>query len=97
MSAKWGRLLKVTHVACFVGGVIGLLWSMAIYQTYFNNLPRSPNPQTGNLYPLNIHGAVVYQTLQQSCRLDNWQHWSWGFVILGAVLGWLYQWRSGDR
>jgi hypothetical protein len=96
MGTKWRKLLKMTHVSFFVMGFVGLLWVMALYQAYFNNLPRSPNPITGNVYPLNIHGIVVYQTMQERSRLGNWEHWSWGLAILGFVLGLIYQWRSGD-
>lgn len=96
LSPKREKLLRIASITLCVAGLLGALWSMAIYNLYFDNLPRSPNPATGSLYPLNIHGVVVYQTLKERSHLDNWEHWSWGTFIFGFVLGLIHQWRSGE-
>jgi hypothetical protein len=61
---------------------------------YFRYLPRSPNPEAGSIYPLNIHGVVVYQTLKEQSRLDNWIRWSFGVFCCGMALGGIHKWKK---
>ena len=62
--SKAKRILKHASMVLCALGLAGWVWAMSVYQSYLN-LPSSPNPATGSIYPLNIHGSVVYQTLQQ--------------------------------
>jgi len=88
------KLLKTASIALFVAGGGRVLWSIGIQYQYADSLPRSPHPATGSLYPLNMHGVVVYQTLKERSRLDDWSYWSWGIIILSFVLGLIHEWRS---
>ncbi len=96
-NPKGERLLKIAYNALAIAGLLGVLWGMGIWSDYAENLPRSPNPATGNIYPLSIHGLVVYQTLRERRLLDNWDHWSWGIAIFGFVLAMIHEWRWGER
>ncbi len=64
------KLLKIIYNSLFAVGFLGLLWTMAIYNTYIDKLPRSLNAATGNIYSLNAHGIGVFQTLQERRHLD---------------------------
>ena len=85
----------MASIVLFLVGILGVCWSTTIWYQYADNLPRSPNPVTGSIYPLNTHGIVVYQTLKERSHLDNWEHWSWGIAIFGFVLGLIHQWGTG--
>ena len=96
LSPTSQRLLRIAHKVFFIAGILGLLWTMAIYNAYIDNLPRFPDPATGNIYPLNAHGVGVYQTLAERSHLDNVEYASWTCIIFSFVLGMIHQWRE-DR
>ena len=58
------------------------------------SLPHSPNPAAGNIYSLNIHGYVVYQTLQEKLRRERWEFWSTAVSFGGAALGAFHKWLT---
>jgi hypothetical protein len=97
LGPKSEKLLRVAYNALLVSGILGLLWGMAIYNVYLDKLPRSPNPTTGNIYSLNIHGVAVYQTLRERSHLDNVEHGSWAIIIFGGVLGLIWQWSEDEK
>jgi hypothetical protein len=92
------RLLWLAAVAVCSVGLLGWFWGYyEIWIQYSQHLPRSPNPASGNLYALNIHGIVVYQTLKQRSYRENWEFWSYAVCCCGAALGAVYQWRLRKR
>ena len=93
---KKDRLLWLAAAALCLAGLLGWIWTFGIWDHYFQFLPRSPNPAAGRIYPLSIHGIVVYQSLKERSRLDSWDHWSFGIFCCGMVLGGIHQWRSGQ-
>lgn len=97
LSPKSEKLLRIAYNALFLAGMLGLIWTMAIYNVYLDKLPRSPNVATGNVYPLNVHGVGVYQTLTERSHLNNVEHGSWGIIICGIVLGMIDQWREDEK
>lgn len=94
---KEDRLLWLTAAALCLVGFLGWLWAYEIWDQYYQYLPHSPNPATGNIYALNIHGVVVYQTLREQSRRQNWEFWSYAICCCGAALGAVCQWRSRKR
>ena len=91
---KKDRLLWLAAATLSIVGLLGWIWTYGIWDQYFQYLPRSPNPATGSIYPLNIHGVVVYETLKERVRLENWIHWSFGVFCLGMALGAIHKWRQ---
>lgn len=91
--SKAKRILKHASMVLCALGLAGWVWAMSVYQSYLN-LPSSPNPATGSIYPLNIHGSVVYQTLQQKLYRERWEFWSWVIAGCGAALFAIYKWIS---
>jgi hypothetical protein len=94
---KKDRLLWLAAVALCVAGLLGSLWGYEIWYQYYQYLPRSPNLATGNIYSLNIHGVVVYQTVKQQSRRENWDFWSTAIFCWGMALAGIYKWRSRKR
>jgi hypothetical protein len=91
LGPKGERILRIAHKASLITGAFGLVWTMAIYNASIDSLPRSPNPATGNIYPLNAHGMGAYQTRAQRSHLDNVYHGSWALIVFGFVLGMIDQ------
>jgi hypothetical protein len=91
------KLLKIIYNSLFAVGFLGLLWTMAIYNTYIDKLPRSLNAATGNIYSLNAHGIGVFQTLQERRHLDYVEHGSWGIIICGVALGLIDEWTENEK
>ena len=85
-KAKAERALWYAAVALGSAGMTGWLRAISIWYQYWD-LPNSPVPETGNIYPLNIHGYVVYQTLQEQLYRERWEFWSWVILACGAALG----------
>ena len=79
-----------------LAGALGWLRAIEIWFEYWN-LPHSPNPATGNIYPLNIHGNVVCQTLQENLRRERWEFWSWQVAVFGCGLGAFHKWITKRR
>jgi hypothetical protein len=94
--AKIEKILWYAAVAICSAGALGWLRAIEIWYQYWG-LPHSPNPATGNIYPLNIHGYVVYQTLQEQLRRERWEFWSWVIAGVGATLGAIHKLISGDK
>ncbi len=63
-------------------GLAGILWTGSVWYKYQGTLPREPDASAGRIYPLNVHGIVVYQTRKERDWLNEIQYWS--FVIFGA-------------
>lgn len=90
---KAKRILKYASMALCGLGLAGWVWAMSIYQSYLD-LPSSPNNTTGNIYPLNIHGSVAYQTLQQKLYRQRWEFWSLAVFLCGGALYAIHKWVS---
>ena len=93
---KIERALWYAAVVISSAGMLGWFWAAVIWFQYWN-LPHSPNPATGNVYPLNIHGYVVYQTLQEEVRRERWDFWSLEVLGLGVALGTFQKWLAERR
>ena len=76
----------------FVGAlmiVVGLAFGVTfvyLNTRYADTLPTSPRPSEGRVYPLSVHGTIVYLTRTEDSTLD--------FVGIGALAfslcgGWL--------
>ncbi len=95
-KSKAERILKYTSMALCGLGLTGWVWAMSVYQSYLD-LPSSRNPAAGSIYPLNIHGSVVYQTLQQKLYRERWEFWSMAVFCCGGALYAVYRWISEKK
>jgi hypothetical protein len=95
MNQRLQRIWKLATSLTAIVGLVGWLWSSQIWFDYQRTLPRSPNVAAGRIYPLNVHGIVVYQTNAERLRLDKTQYASVAVFGLSALLAVLYRRRFG--
>jgi hypothetical protein len=91
MSVNWTKTPKIVLIAMFWIGFAGLLWAYAIWNSYLDVLPRHPEPAAGNVYPLNIHGIIAYQTEEQRRHRETVQDCSMAIGFTSFFLIVLYK------
>ena len=61
------RLSRVLSTAAVVGGLLSIFpWFY-----YYNNLPRSPQPDVGRVYSANMHAGGAYIAGFAMCAVDG--------------------------
>jgi hypothetical protein len=95
LSLKIERVWKRVGVTLFLIGFGGWVWSAALTFHYQAILPRRPDPTAGNVYPLNVHGIVVYQTRDQRSLLDEMEYSSIAVVAVSALMAAIHQKKWG--
>ncbi len=88
MSRKMAlKFLRAGAIAALLCGGVGVgTWSFLWYQ-YRNSLPRSPQPASARVYPMNLRGVTVYATLRERCSLHIMGDVSLPLIGLGVVGG----------
>ncbi len=71
------------------------IWTGNIWYQYQATLPRHAETATGNIFPLNVRGIVVYQTREQRDRLDRLDYLSFGLGIISALMLFVYTKKFG--
>jgi hypothetical protein len=89
------KVWKWTAVTLAIIGLGGWIWSANLTFAYQARLPRHADPTTGNVYPLNVHGIVVYQTRDERNFLDDLQYSSIAVFVAGLLTGAIYKKRWG--
>jgi len=84
VSTDIRRTWKLVGTSMLVIGLAGIVWTTSVWYKYQGTLPREPDARAGRIYPLNVHGIVVYQTRQARDWLIEIQYCS--FVIVGASI-----------
>jgi hypothetical protein len=77
-------------------GLAGIVWSGFIWYAYQSTLPHHPDQVAGRVYPLNVHGVVVYQTREERDRLNVIQHFSFMVFAVGILTGALHRKKFGQ-
>jgi hypothetical protein len=92
MIKTWWKRIAIT---LFLLALSDGIWTSHVWYQYQATLPRRPDTATGNLYPLNVHGIVVYQTRDQRDRLDRLDYSSFGLMILAFAVGFIHTKKFG--
>lgn len=82
--------LKFFSLLFLLPGLVGLIVSAMLSMHYLDVLPKSPAPDQMRITPRNIHGILVYQTLEENRRLSLLEDSSVGVFLLGLGLGCVY-------
>ena len=82
--------LKFFSLLFLLPGLAGLIVSAMISTHYLDTLPKSPAPEQMRITPRNIHGILVYQTVEENRRLSLLEDSSVGVFLFGLVLGFVY-------
>jgi hypothetical protein len=85
------KYFKYFIIALLYFGLAGCLWTFGMWNYQLDTLPRPPNPARGSIYPRNIHGVIVYQTLSERDRLERIQRAAIGVYGLGLLLSLLHR------
>jgi hypothetical protein len=89
---KWWKRVAITMG---VVGLAGFCWSSSLWYQYQRTLPRQPDVGAGRIYPLNVHGIVVYQTHDERSWLDEVEYSSIAVFVAGGLMGTFYQRKFG--
>jgi hypothetical protein len=87
--ARMGTL-KFFSLLFLLPGLAGLIVSAMISMHYLDTLPKSPAPDQMRITPRNIHGILVYQTVEENRRLNLMEDSSVGVFLFGLGLGFVY-------
>jgi hypothetical protein len=89
-------MLKFFALLFILPGLGGLVFSAMVSTDYLENLPRSPVTNEQRTTPRNVHGVVVYQTVQEDARLSVMEYSSVSVFLVGLLLGIVYleKWSS---
>lgn len=92
-------MLKFFALLFLLPGLGGLVFSAMVSTDYLENLPRSPAPSEQRMTPRNVHGTVVYQTIQEDQRLSAMEYSSVSVFLAGLLLGIVYleKWSSARQ
>jgi hypothetical protein len=81
------RLRFYTLLLFVLPGMAGMIVSAVISLHYLDTLPRWPTPEQMRITPRNIHGTVVYQTVEEDRKLGMIEDFSVGAFLIGLVSG----------
>ena len=92
-------MLKFFALLFLLPGLGGLVFSAMVSTDYLENLPRSPAPLELRMTPRNVHGIVVYQTVQEDERLSVMEYGSVSVFLVGLLLGIVHleKWSSARQ
>jgi hypothetical protein len=96
MNASQLAKLRLLSLVFLLPGLAGLVISAVISTSYADTLPRTSAPDEMRVVPRNIHGVVVYQTVQEDRRLSLMEDTSVGVFLVGLGLGIVYLARWGN-
>ncbi len=82
--------LKFFSLLFLLPGLAGLIVSAMISTHYLDTLPKWPAPDQMRITPRDIHGTVVYQTVEENRRLNLLEYSSVGVFLIGLGLGFVY-------
>jgi hypothetical protein len=78
-------------------GLAGIVWTSSLWYEYQRTLPRHSELSVGRIYPLNVHGIVVYQTREERNRLAEIQYSSIAIFGASALMAVVYQRKIWGR
>jgi hypothetical protein len=81
------RQLSRLAITLLVIGFGGLLYSCVVWNQYYRQLPRSPQPALGRVYVLSEKGVIAYATRREWYRLTLVEELSMIMLILGVGAG----------
>ena len=83
-------LLKFFALILLIPGLGGLAFSAMVSTDYRENLPHHPSPVEQRTTPRNVHGVMVYQTVEEDKRLSAMEYISVSVFLVGLLLGIFY-------
>jgi len=97
MKAAQLATLRFIALLFLLPGLAGLIISAMISTHYLDTMPRWPTPEEMRMTPRNIHGIVVYQTVEEDRKLSLIEDTSVGVFVVGLGLSLVYLEKWGSR
>lgn len=95
MRLNGHKFWKTVAIVLFFAGLAGEVWSLAIWENYFDMLPRSPDLRAGRTIPDdNFHGFVLYESSAEHFRLYAVEYSSEAMLFLGFLIGAILEWKN---
>lgn len=78
--------MRSAPVLVILSGLTLLCLAVSVFFSiyYSSSMPRTPDPAAGRIFPLNVHGTIVYLTKSQHL-LTKWSFWIGFYVGLSTV------------
>jgi hypothetical protein len=89
------KALKHFSLLLLLFGVVGFALSTIVSGQYLDTLPKNPAVEELRTVPRNIHGTVVYQTVEENRKLTLIDAGSAIGILLGLGLGIVYLEKVG--
>jgi hypothetical protein len=88
--------LRIFSLYFLLPGLAGLIVSALVSAHYLETLPKWPAPEELRMTPRDIHGVIVYQTVEEDRNLNLMEYSSIGVFLIGLVSGFVYleKWNS---
>lgn len=92
-------LLKFLALLFLLPGLGGVIFSVVVSTDYLEQMPKSPSPSEQRMTPRNVHGTVIYQTVNEDKRLSIMEYTSVSVFLVGLLLGIVYleKWSSARQ
>jgi hypothetical protein len=96
MKAAQLAKLRIFSLYFLLPGLAGLIVSALVSAHYLDTLPKWPAPDEMRMTPRDIHGIIVYQTVEEDRNLNLMEYSSIGIFLIGLVSGFVYleKWNS---
>ena len=91
------KVWKLAAIVLVLAGIAGALWGFAVWNGYWDILPRSPDPASGRICAFSMRGITVYETIHERAYLNHVWDISAGAFYIGFALALAYKWKSRGR
>jgi hypothetical protein len=68
-------------------GIFSFMFGTALVSCYANNRPTIPIISSGQVFPLNVHGTVVYLTNTEDALINWMLEGGWVIGLVAAAFG----------
>jgi len=90
MKAAQLAKLRIFSLYFLLPGLAGLIVSALVSAHYLDTLPKWPAPEEMRMTPRDIHGVMVYQTVEEDRNLNLMEYSSIGVFLIGLGSGFVY-------
>jgi hypothetical protein len=77
--------MKILRIFFAIAGFLSLGLDVYLQYHYMLTMPKTPHPELNLVYPLNVHGSIVYLTRNQHLFIDI-LFWVVGFLVFFNII-----------
>ena len=91
------KLWRIAQAAIVAASLLSVAWYFYLSNSYYDRLPRAPNPAAGRVYRDNFHGFILYETHREQVRLRSSEGVMFVLVFLALAGGLVSEWYIPAR